>query len=90
MERTLAQLADVDRRYDYERSMVDGALHPQCWKSWRLEQLQKRHGEERQPLIHLLCSLYQQLAARTIAYTWAPESDVDHADKPDGLTVVPS
>jgi hypothetical protein len=63
MERTLSHLADVDRRYEHERGAIEGALHPQPWKDWRLGQLDQRHQKERQPLVQLLCLLHQQLAS---------------------------
>ncbi len=85
MERTLAQLAEVDRRYDHERRVIEGALHPECWKSWSLEQLQLRHREERQPLTQLLCSLHQQIASRNIAFARVLEADAC-AEAPDGST----
>jgi hypothetical protein len=64
IERTLALLADIERRYEHERSIIEGALHPQPWKDWRLEQLACRHARERQPLIQRLCALHHR---RTIA-----------------------
>lgn len=64
MERTLAQLADVDRQYENERDVIEGALHPRPWKEWRLEQLEQRHQAERQPLVQFLCLLQQQLVSR--------------------------
>ena len=63
IERVLSQLADVDRRYENERGVIEGALHPRPWKEWRLEQLEHRHRMEHQPLVQLLWLLQQQLVS---------------------------
>ena len=63
IERTLFLLTDIDRRYEQERSIIEGAKHPQAWKDWRLEQLARRHAGERQPLVELLALLHRQLVA---------------------------
>lgn len=64
IERELALLADLERRYEHERSVIEGALHPQPWKDWRLEQLSYRYNRERQPLVQRLCALHH---SRTMA-----------------------
>jgi hypothetical protein len=66
IERALAHLADLDRRYDQQRGIIDGALHPQAWKDWRLIQLDERHRRERRPLIQFLCRSRQEIAARDL------------------------
>ena len=63
VERTLVLLAEVERRYACERSVIEGAMHPRPWKDWRLEQLAKRHADERQPLVELLSLLHRQLVS---------------------------
>lgn len=63
IERTLFLLADLERRYERERSVIEGAMHPRPWKDWRLEQLAKRQASERQPLVELLSLLHRQLVA---------------------------
>jgi hypothetical protein len=64
IEQTLVLLADIERRYEHERSIIEGVLHPQPWKDWRLEQLAYRHACERQLLVQQLCALHY---CRTIA-----------------------
>ncbi len=66
IERALALLADLERRYEQERSIIEGALHPQPWKDWRLEQLSYRYNRERQPLVQRLCALHHSRTMATI------------------------
>jgi len=60
IEHALVLLAEVERRYESERSIIEGALHPQPWKDWRLEQLEYRRLYERQPIVQQLCILHHR------------------------------
>ena len=71
IEQTLALLADIERRYEHERSIIEEALHPQPWKDWRFEQLAIRHARERQLMIQRLCSLHQQRTTAALGFVGA-------------------
>ncbi len=60
VDRTLSLISAIDMRFDQEQAAIEATMHPRPWKDWRLDQLAVRHSRERQPLVYLLCMLYQR------------------------------
>jgi hypothetical protein len=70
IEHALVLLADVERRYECDKSIIEGVLHPQPWKDWRLEQLEYRRFCERQPIVQQLCLLHHRRTMAAINFTF--------------------
>ena len=58
--RALALLEDIEQRYEWQRSAIETALHPQVWKDWKLNQLDHWRQAQRGPTVQILTALYQR------------------------------
>ena len=63
---TLSTLASVEARYPYERERLERRSGPEGVKTRWQQELEERHGKERQPLVHHLARLHQHTMTLTM------------------------
>jgi hypothetical protein len=61
LERAVAQLEDIERRFESERAAIESTMYARPWKEWRLTQLQTRRQRDRAPLVELVADVHQRL-----------------------------
>ncbi len=63
---TLAALADVELEYEIERERLEQWDGPEAERKRRIEELEVRRQEQRQPLTQILADLHQKVTLRSI------------------------
>ena len=61
LQETLAILADLDTYYNGERQKLELWTGPEAVKQRFFEQLASRHQREREPFVHRLAELHEQI-----------------------------
>ena len=61
LERTVAQLAVIEREVEASRTAIAQSAYPQAWKDWRLAQVELRRQRDRAPLVQLAADVHQRL-----------------------------